>query len=123
MTVLPRLALVAATAFSLLGGTALAQDKTFNIWWFEGAESAQGITWTKALEELKANHPDVTVNFEQKTFDQMQQSGSMILNSNRGARHPRIQQGQRDGGSRGQPGFADQSRRGFHGRGLGQDSQ
>ena len=64
MTALPRLAFLAATAFSLMAGTALAQDKTFNIWWFEGAESAQGITWTKALEELKANHPDVTVNFE-----------------------------------------------------------
>ena len=65
----------------LLSGAALAQDKTFNIWWFEDADSAQGITWTKALEEFKANHPDVTVNFEQKTFDQLQQSGSMILNS------------------------------------------
>jgi raffinose/stachyose/melibiose transport system substrate-binding protein len=81
MTTLPRLALAAVSAFALLGGTALGQDKTFNIWWFEGADSAQGITWTKALEELKAAHPDVTVNFEQKTFDQMQQSGSMILNS------------------------------------------
>jgi raffinose/stachyose/melibiose transport system substrate-binding protein len=59
------LALAAVSAFALMGGTALAQDKTFNIWWFEGADSAQGITWTKALEELKAAHPDVTVNFEQ----------------------------------------------------------
>ncbi len=81
MTSLSKLALVAGASLMLLSSPTFAQDKTFNIWWFEGADSAQGITWTKALEELKANHPDVTVNFEQKTFDQLQQSGSMILNS------------------------------------------
>lgn len=72
---------MAIGAMVLTSGLAHAQDKTFNIWWFEDAASAQGITWTKALEELKANHPDVTVNFEQKTFAQLQASGSMILNS------------------------------------------
>lgn len=72
---------MAIGAVVLATGLAQAQDKTFNIWWFEDAASAQGITWTKALEELKANHPDVTVNFEQKTFAQLQASGSMILNS------------------------------------------
>lgn len=79
---LGRIALTAAMAAALSMGTALAQDKTFNIWWFEGADSSQGIAWTKALEEFKAAHPDVTVNFEQKTFAQLQASGSMILNSN-----------------------------------------
>ncbi len=82
MTALSRLALAAVSALALVSGSALAQDKTFNIWWFEGADSSQGIAWTKALEEFKAAHPDVTVNFEQKTFAQLQQSGSMILNSN-----------------------------------------
>lgn len=72
---------MAIGAVVLTSGLAYAQDKTFNIWWFEGADSAQGITWTKALEEFKANHPDVTVNFEQKTFEQLQASGTMILNS------------------------------------------
>ncbi|MDB5587302.1 MAG: putative sugar transporter, substrate-binding protein [Devosia sp.] len=72
---------MAIGAMVLTSGMAHAQDKTFNIWWFEDAVSAQGITWTKALEEFKANHPDVTVNFEQKTFAQLQASGSMILNS------------------------------------------
>jgi len=58
-----------------------AEGKTFKVWWFEDAPSAQGITWKKALEEFKAKHPDVTVSFEQKTFQQLQASGSMILNS------------------------------------------
>lgn len=81
MTSLSKLALVAGASLMLLGSPAFAQDKTFNIWWFEGADSSQGIAWTKALEEFKASHPDVTVNFEQKTFAQLQASGSMILNS------------------------------------------
>lgn len=80
MKTLSKLAL-AVGALVLTAGLAQAQDKTFNIWWFEGADSSQGIAWTKALEEFKANHPDVTVNFEQKTFAQLQASGSMILNS------------------------------------------
>ncbi|WP_375452716.1 ABC transporter substrate-binding protein [uncultured Devosia sp.] len=72
---------MAIGAVVLAPGLAQAQDNTFNIWWYEDAASAQGVTWAKALEELKANHPDVTVNFEQKTFAQLQASGSMILNS------------------------------------------
>jgi len=35
-----------------------------------------------ALDEFKATHPGVTVNFEQKTFDQMVKAGTMVLNSN-----------------------------------------
>ncbi|MEO5807440.1 extracellular solute-binding protein [Devosia sp.] len=72
---------LALGAMVLTGGVAHAQDKTFSVWWFEDPASAQGTAWTKALEEFKAAHPDVTVNFEQKTFAQLQASGSMILNS------------------------------------------
>ena len=80
MKALSRLAL--ALGASLMMGTALhAEGKTFKIWWFEEPNSAQGITWQKALEEFKAKHPDLTVSFEQKTFQQLQASGGMILNS------------------------------------------
>lgn len=81
MTSLPRLALVAAASLALMSGTALAQQKTFNIWHFEAADSSNGITFNKALEEFKTAHPDVTVNFQLKTFQQLQASGAMILNS------------------------------------------
>jgi raffinose/stachyose/melibiose transport system substrate-binding protein len=74
-------ALIAATSLMLLSGTAMAQQKTFNIWWFEDPTSSEGIAWGKALTEFKAAHPDVTVNFQQKTFIQLQKAGSMILNS------------------------------------------
>jgi raffinose/stachyose/melibiose transport system substrate-binding protein len=85
MNMLKRLAFAAGLSTMLLGGigVAHAQDnKTFNIWWFEDPTSAEGIAWTKALDEFKQKHPDVTVNFQQKTFIQLQKAGSMILNSN-----------------------------------------
>jgi raffinose/stachyose/melibiose transport system substrate-binding protein len=83
MTSLSKLTLLAAAAASvmMLSSAAFAQQKTFTVWWFEDPASSQGLVWAKALGELKANHPDVTVNFEQKTFAQLQASGSMILNS------------------------------------------
>ena len=52
MMSLPKLALVAATSLALMSGTALAQQKTFNIWHFEAADSSNGITFNKALEEF-----------------------------------------------------------------------
>jgi raffinose/stachyose/melibiose transport system substrate-binding protein len=80
MKALSRLAL--ALGASLLMSTAIhAEEKTFKIWWYEAADSAAGITWTQALEAFKAKHPDVKVQFELKTFDQITKSGTMILNS------------------------------------------
>src|SRR4051812_35508889 len=81
MMSLPKLALVAATSLALMSGTALAQQKVFNIWHFEAPDSSNGMAFGKALEEFKTTHPDVTVNFQLKTFQQLQASGSMILNS------------------------------------------
>ena len=81
MNSLSKLTLVATTSLMLLGSTAFAQQKVFNIWDFEAADTSEGITFNKALEEFKTAHPDVTVNFQLKTFQQLQASGSMILNS------------------------------------------
>jgi raffinose/stachyose/melibiose transport system substrate-binding protein len=73
-------ALLAAAAFAV--GPAHADGKTFKIWWYEPADSAMGIAWKAALDEFQKKHPDVTVQFELKTFDQIVKSGNMILNSN-----------------------------------------
>lgn len=59
-----------------------AGDRTFRVWWYEGVDSGMGIAWNDALEDFKAMHPDVTVEFELKTFEQMEQTARMILNSN-----------------------------------------
>jgi raffinose/stachyose/melibiose transport system substrate-binding protein len=80
MKVISRLAL--AVGVSMLMSTVVhAEDKTFKIWWYEDAASAAGITWKKALETFQEKHPDVKVQFELKTFDQITKSGTMILNS------------------------------------------
>ncbi|MBI5958368.1 MAG: extracellular solute-binding protein [Chloroflexi bacterium] len=60
---------------------ALAQDRTFKLWYYEPADSAMGISWQYALEQFKAMHPDVTVEFEEKVFEQIQETGMMVLNS------------------------------------------
>jgi raffinose/stachyose/melibiose transport system substrate-binding protein len=59
-----------------------AQDqKTLKIWYYEKEDSAMGISWADAQADFQAAHPDVTIDFELKTFDQIQQTGQMILNS------------------------------------------
>ncbi len=40
-----------------------------------------GISWDGVLKDFQAAHPDVDVQFELKTFDQIQQTAQMILNS------------------------------------------
>lgn len=63
------------------GGDATSGSDTFTVWWFESPESAMGIAWQDALEQFKQQHPDVDVEFELKTWDQLQQAGQMVLNS------------------------------------------
>jgi raffinose/stachyose/melibiose transport system substrate-binding protein len=80
-------AAVAAGALTLgtLSGCAAAGDssKTFTVWWYSGEDTAQYIAWTEALDEFKAAHPDVTVNFEFKTWEQIEKSGNSILDSDK----------------------------------------
>lgn len=56
-------------------------QKVFRIWWYEPADNAMGIAWDDALKDFQAAHPDVKVEFELKTFEQMVQTGKMVLNS------------------------------------------
>jgi raffinose/stachyose/melibiose transport system substrate-binding protein len=58
--------------------------KTLKLWHYEGEDSAMGIAWDKAIEIFKTEHQGVTVNFERKTFEQIQQNAGMILNSAEG---------------------------------------
>ncbi len=76
-----KLALAAAAAASLGAGAAYGEDNVLRVWWYEPPDSALGIAWAEALNEFKAMHPDVDVQFELKTFDQINSAGTMILNS------------------------------------------
>ncbi len=73
-------AALAATGLAYAPAQAAA-TKTFNIWWYE-KDTAMDKTWTAALAEFKKNHPDVKVNFQRKTWDQIQKAGISILQSN-----------------------------------------
>jgi raffinose/stachyose/melibiose transport system substrate-binding protein len=56
-------------------------QRTFKVWHYEAADSAMGASWDDAMKDFQASHPDVKLVFELKTFDQIQQTGQMILNS------------------------------------------
>jgi raffinose/stachyose/melibiose transport system substrate-binding protein len=81
-------ALVLAASIALTGcggsdddGDAGSDAKTLTLWHYEGPTSAMGIAWNKAIERFKESHPGVTVKFEEKGFEQIQQNAGMILNS------------------------------------------
>ncbi|HEX2906383.1 MAG TPA: extracellular solute-binding protein [Phototrophicaceae bacterium] len=60
----------------------LAQDaKVFKIWHYESPTGAMGIAWNAAIEKFKEMHPEVTVEFEERGFEEIRQTAPMILNS------------------------------------------
>ncbi|MGH3296477.1 MAG: ABC transporter substrate-binding protein [Trebonia sp.] len=63
------------------GGTASSSSNVLKVWWYEGPGSAYQIAWDQAIADFKKQHPGVTVQFSLKSFNQMQQNASMILNS------------------------------------------
>lgn len=56
--------------------------RVFKIWHYETEDSAMSIAWEDALADFQAMHPDVTIQFERKTFEQMVETSRMILNTN-----------------------------------------
>ena len=76
------LALVVALGGTAISPRAFAQERTLKLWYYEPADNAMGISWAYALEQFQAMHPDVKVEFEEKSFEQIQETGMMILNSN-----------------------------------------
>ena len=63
------------------GPAAASSPKVLKVWWYEGPGSAYQIAWDQAIKDFKQQHPGVTVQFSLKSFNQMQQNASMILNS------------------------------------------
>lgn len=57
------------------GGTVL------KFWHWEAENTAQSQSWDLAMKKFQEKHPDVTIQFERKTFDGMQKNMQMILNS------------------------------------------
>jgi raffinose/stachyose/melibiose transport system substrate-binding protein len=75
-------AALAACGSNGSGGSGTASSsKVLKVWWYEGPGSAYQIAWDQAIKDFKKAHPGVAVQFSLKTFNQMQQSASLILNS------------------------------------------
>src|SRR5262245_54550278 len=58
-----------------------AQTAVLRLWHYEPPNSAMGIAWKQAIAAFEKAHPGVTVKFEEKGFEQIQQNAAMILNS------------------------------------------
>ncbi len=54
------------------------------LWHYETPNSAMGVAWKQAIADFEKSHPGVTVKFEEKGFEQIQQNAAMILNSDEG---------------------------------------
>ncbi|MFE7934311.1 ABC transporter substrate-binding protein [Streptomyces sp. NPDC057456] len=62
-------------------GGGASDAKTLRLWHYEAPNSAMGAAWTAAIKEFEAQHPGVRVEFEEKSFDQIQKTAPMVLNS------------------------------------------
>ncbi|MBC7274155.1 MAG: carbohydrate ABC transporter substrate-binding protein, partial [Streptomyces sp.] len=81
----------AATAVILAGSLLLtscggsegggSDGQTLRLWHYEAPNSAMGVAWAEAIEEFEAKHPGVKVKFEEKSFEQIQKTAPMVLNS------------------------------------------
>ncbi|MFC0265181.1 ABC transporter substrate-binding protein [Alloscardovia macacae] len=74
-----------ATLFAMgaCGASSSEQEKdpkTLKIWHYEEASGAQGKAWDKAIELFEKKY-GVKVQFEKKSFEQIRQNASQILNS------------------------------------------
>jgi raffinose/stachyose/melibiose transport system substrate-binding protein len=64
------------------GGNAQSTGpRELKLWHYEGPDSAMGTAWAAAIKEFERTHPNVTVKFEEKGFEQIQKTAQMVLNS------------------------------------------
>jgi len=58
-----------------------AQDTVLKVWHYESPTAAMGMAWDAAMKQFEATHPGVTVEFENRGFEEIRQTAPMILNS------------------------------------------
>ncbi len=74
---------VIAVGAGLLTGCAPGaqeSDNTLTLWHYEGENSAMGIAWNRAIEIFE-EETGATVEFEERSFEQIRQTASQALNS------------------------------------------
>ncbi|MBL0885808.1 ABC transporter substrate-binding protein [Myceligenerans indicum] len=76
---------VLAGALALTGCTGQAagggdtDDSTLTIWHYENDDSAMGKAWAEAIRIFEEENPDVTVDVEKQTFEQIQKNAKIVL--------------------------------------------
>ena len=82
-TTLAVAASLAAAALALSGcsgGGSGGDDNTLRLWHYEGADSAMGKAWDEAIKVFE-EETGATVEFEEKSFEQIRSTASQVLNS------------------------------------------
>src|SRR5690625_6850409 len=78
------LATTGALALSACGGgsdnSAAGGDDVLRVWHYENPDSAMGIAWDEAMEIFE-EETGATVEFEERSFEQIRSTASQILNS------------------------------------------
>ena len=78
------IALIGISALLLSGcsaGSDSADANTLKLWHFESETSAMGIAWDQAIKTFE-EETGATVEFEEKSFEQIRSTASQVLNSN-----------------------------------------
>jgi raffinose/stachyose/melibiose transport system substrate-binding protein len=76
-------AAIAAAALVLTGCSGSGDsgdDNVLRLWHYEGADSAMGIAWDQAIATFE-KETGATVEFEEKSFEQIRSTASQVLNS------------------------------------------
>jgi raffinose/stachyose/melibiose transport system substrate-binding protein len=87
LAILPlALAACGGSGSSTTGSSANATSgaTTLKLWHYEGPTSAMGKAWDESIKVFEKEHPGVKVQFEQKAFEQIQQTAGMVLSSDQG---------------------------------------
>ncbi|MET0673381.1 MAG: extracellular solute-binding protein [Microbacterium pygmaeum] len=61
-------------------GEDASSSDTLKLWHYEGADSAMGIAWAEAIKVFE-EETGATVEFEEKSFEQIRSTASQVLNS------------------------------------------
>lgn len=75
------LAVLMVTAPNFSPQVAAQEGTVLKIWHYESPDGAMGAAWQAAMDQFQELHPEVTIEFESRGFEEIRQTAPMILNS------------------------------------------
>jgi len=75
------LAVLMVTAPNFSPQAAAQEGTVLKIWHYESPDGAMGAAWQAAMDKFQELHPEVTIEFESRGFEEIRQTAPMILNS------------------------------------------